>query len=177
MANNSIYGIRDYFSKLKTGLRTSHQFQLEIDRLGDLVVYASSATLPGRSLNSEPVPFFGFNFQVPTNTDYTHEWPITIRCDKDMIIYRRFKEWADEISSLANNTAGKKAQVPTDNARLYLLSSTLNDVTTTYKLIGIFPSNISDISFAHDNNGIATFDVTITLQYHFEDSQEVDPLQ
>ena len=169
--------LNDFYNTVKDkGLKTNHQFQIQCDKFQSYVAYAQSASVPGRAIHVEEVPFYGFPLNVPTNTTYTKEWNLTIRCDREMVIRSLFENWMNEISDLRNNTGGSKAQIPSEKARVHLLDETMTDVDKTYVLEGMFPSTLGDISVSHSDNGIMTFDVTLTFQYWY-DEPDGDPMK
>ena len=176
----SIKSLRDYYSTVKSaGLRVEHEFAIEIGApsfalaqgFNDYIVYALSANLPGREIETQPTPYFGFDFQVPVNTKYTQTWDLTIRLDKDMVVRNLFEVWFDRISNLAYSTGGSKGIIPSDSyAMVHMLSPDFfntgtGSVSRSYRLEGVFPSRLGDVRLDHGGNGIATFDVTLTFQY------------
>lgn len=178
MANDSIIPLRDFYNTItRQGLRTQHQFQISIgrDELSDMIVYASSAALPGRKIEAQGAKFYGFEFQVPVNTTYTQEWKLSFRCDTGMKIRKIFEDWMNEISDLDLNTGGSKGIVPDTDATFMLLDETLTNSIRTYKMVGMYPMDLSDITHSHDNSELSTFDVTMKFQYWYPEDQK-DPL-
>lgn len=183
MPNNNVHQIKDFYNAIvkDKGLRTLHQFQVQIGNLAGVAdfsqyeIFAASANLPGRKLTPENVPFYGFNFNVPTATDYDHEWTLTMRCDREMKVRGLFESWMDVICALKNNTGGGKAQIPNTNVKMHMLNSDMTSIDKTYVMVGVYPTTIGPIAFSHDSTAIATFDLTIMLQYWYDD-KETDPL-
>lgn len=196
--NNDIKTLKNFYEVLTTkGLRTQHMFQLQfsgtenpyITRLQNenFVVYANSANVPGRQIVNEAVPFYGFPFQVPVNTTYTQTWECNMRCDKNLEVRSIFEGWMDLISDLKKSTGGSKGMVPVNTyALVHLLSPDFfnegSDATVvrTYKCVGIYPSNLGDMTNDHSSNAISTFATTFTFQYWYPystgDGAGEDPL-
>jgi hypothetical protein len=202
VTNASIKTLKDFYSAITTkGLRTNHMFQLEfaggdplskpyIDQLNtdNYIVYAQSAAVPGRQIVNEAVSFYGFPFQVPVNTTYVQTWDCNVRCDKDVQIRDIFEGWMNSISDLSKSTGGSKGIVPVGTyALLHLLSpdffnaSGNANIVRTYKMMGIYPSNLGNIEQDHNSNAITTFSTTFTFQYWYpvrgdETGDGIDPL-
>ena len=202
-SNATIKTLRDFYSTITTnGLRTNHMFQLEfasgdadigaaaIKRLnqGNFIVYAQSAAVPGRTIVNEAVSFYGFPFQVPVNTTYTQTWDCNVRCDTNLEMRDIFEGWMDTVSSLAKSTGGSKGLVPVNTyALVHLLSPDFfnqngaANVVRSYKMVGIYPSNLGNIEQDHNSNAISTFSTTFTFQYWYpvkfgESGDGIDPL-
>lgn len=187
MANETIKGLKDFYTTISSnGLRVQHQFAIEFGGSGipadisNLVpIYATGATLPGRKTEVQPTPFYGFPFQIPVNLSYTQTWNCTVRSDINMAVRKAFEEWFNKYADLSKNTGGMKGVVPTgDYALIHLLSAsyfnsgisqgaTAGQVSRTYRLEGIFPSDIGDMPQSHSSNAIAEFPMTFTFQYWY----------
>ena len=191
----SILSLKDFYNTVKTnGLRTNHEFQIEFGGLptgaADMdkyIVYAQSAGLPGRTIEAQPTPYYGFNFQVPTNTTYDQTWELTIRLDKDANVRKIFEDWFNVIANLANSTGGKKGMIPDGSyALVHLLSPEFFNgntaaISKTYRLEGVFPSTMGPLTLDHSDNSISTFTMTLMFQYWYPSdaagSQGNDPLR
>lgn len=189
MANYSIKSLSNFYEKLKNpGLRTNHQFQMEfngddVDSQWDsFIVFAESTSLPGRRTVSTPTPFYGFNFQVPTNIQYDQEWTVNIRCDKNLTTRKLMEAWFDKTGALKNSTGGKKGIVPSNTyALVHMLSPDFFNQGSaaapikTYRMVGVYPLTLGAINLAHGDNGISTYSVTFQLQYWYDEADS-DPL-
>lgn len=178
----SILSLRDFYNTVKdNGLRTNHEFQIEFGglpvRAADMdkfVVYAQSAGLPGRTIEAQPTPYYGFNFQVPTNTTYEQTWELVVRLDKNVEIRTIFEEWFDYIASLKNSTGGKKGLIPSGSyALVHLLSPEFFNnnsaaISKSYRLEGVFPSSLGALTLDHSDNSISTFTMTLMFQYWYQ---------
>jgi len=177
----AIKSLKNFYDTVRNkGLRTNHEFQIEFagvpvaqSDFEEFVVYAQSAGMPGRTIEAQPTPFYGFEFQVPTNTKYEQTWTITVRADKDLKSRVMFEEWFDYIADLRKSTGGKKGLIPQGSyGVVHMLSPEFfnNDqaeVSRTYRLEGLFPTELGALTLDHSDNGISTFDVTLMFQYWF----------
>lgn len=175
------YHLENFYDVLtRRGVRTQHQFQLELDgskdRFGDLELYCQSANLPGRQQVDQPISYHGFNFNVPSNLTYDTTLNLTFFLDTNLEILDAFNDWADDIANLAEDTGGMKGRVPTDNIRLMLLDNTLKDEVKTYVLVGAYPSNIGQVTLNQGSNSIQTIDITMKFQYWY-DEENKDPFK
>lgn len=180
MSNESIKTLQEFYSNLKNkGLRTDHQFSVELPTtpltLQDVPIYAASTNLPGRQITNEGAFFYGFPFQIITNTTYTQEWSLTIRSDVKMTIRDAFEEWSNQSSDIAKNTGGQKGIITNAECKVHLLDNDMQTVVKTYTLVGAFCSNIGEMTLDHNSSSISTFPVTIAFQYWY--SGTVDPLK
>ena len=197
----AIKSLRNYYSTVKeSGLRVGHEFAIEIASLpANLAngfeyysVYAQSASLPGREIETATAPFYGFDFQIPVNTKYTQTWPITIRLDKDMNVRSLFEIWFNTIADLSKSTGGSKGVIPSDTyAMVHMLSPDffnagnggIGSISKSYRLEGVFPTSLGEVRLSHDDNTISTFDVTLAFQYWYataiggDTSNVMDPLR
>ena len=107
---------------------------------------------------------------------YTQEWPITVRCDQNINLRQVFLDWENNAASLYNNAGGLLGTfASTVDAKMILLGEDNQKVMKKYILRGVFPTNTGNIQFDQGNNGIATFNVTLTFQYWY-DEDSGDPL-
>lgn len=194
----SIKSLRDYYSTVKaSGLRVDHEFAIEIAPASSglasgfeyYTVYAQSASLPGREIETVTAPFYGFDFPIPVNTKYTQTWPLTIRMDKDANVRDLFETWFNKIADLSKSTGGSKGVIPSDTyAMVHLLSPDFfntgtGSISRSYRLEGVFPTNLGEVRLDHAGNAISTFDVTLAFQYWYatavggDTSNANDPLR
>jgi hypothetical protein len=194
----AIKSLKDFYQTVRNnGLRTNHEFQIELagipigqDNFEKYIVYAQSAGMPGRTIEAQPTPFYGFDFQVPTNTKYEQTWTVTIRADKDLKTREMFEDWFDYVADLRKSTGGQKGLIPSGSYGIvHLLSPEFfneggsADVSRTYRLEGLFPTELGALTLDHSDNGISTFDVTLMFQYWYptdsggSTSDSEDPLR
>lgn len=193
ISNSDVKTLKQFYDTIKTnGLRTNHQFQIQFGGsdvptdLNTYVVYAMSASVPGKTIVTQDTPFYGFPFKVPVNVTYDQTWTMTFRCDTQLKIRAAIEDWSNKYADLAKSTGGSKGKIPTNSyALVHLLDpSFFNDsgsasVSRTYKLVGVFPSTLGNMAQNHGDNGLTTFDVTLAFQYWYPvdaDGNGTDPL-
>ena len=120
--------LSEYYEKMKSaGVRLKHQFLLEIPRLGtDFKYFATTADLPGRTLEETDIAFHGFTFRIPTNTSFDGTMDINIRSDMGNELRTNIDIWQNDHSNLAMGGGGKK-RIPVEVAHLDLLDETLGN--------------------------------------------------
>ncbi len=190
--NYKVYGLKDFYTEIKDkGLRVQHQFAIQFggsvpQNVQDLApIYVESASLPGRRIVNQPSNYFGFPFQIPVNTQYTQEWSCQVKCDAEAKIRAAFENWMDNYADLRKNTGGSKGRVPTNTyALVHLLKpeffnnnkgSSDPQIARTYRLEGIFPVNLDNITQSHTSNNLVVFGMTFAFQYWYIDGD--DPLE
>lgn len=121
-----------YYEKMKeVGIRMNHQFIVDIPKLGpDFMFFATTADLPGRTIEENEVPFHGVTFRTPSVTTFPGEMTITVRSDMANEIRSLIEIWANDHADLAMGGGGKK-RIPSELAHLYLLDETLGNAYTS----------------------------------------------
>lgn len=161
-------GILDFYS-VAQGKEFARDFLFRVISLGpfssDDLLFVKTATLPGKEISNQVVPFFGLDFNVPGSVKYTGSaaWALTIRCDEGLNIRNKLENWMNEIFDIQTSTG--KYGVPTEIATLDLLGKDLERVRR-YEFVGIYPVSIGEISY--DVGGTGTpleFQSTFSYQY------------
>jgi hypothetical protein len=151
----------------------ARQFQFRVTQLGttnlgeDSFVYIETASVPGRQINNQPVPFMGLTFNVPGTASYpsSENWPVTFRCDQNYNIRSvlesmTFQTFDDQTSTGNYNTPG-----PASVINLNLLGKRMETIRQ-YKLIGAYVVSIPNMQYNLGDNGqIVTFEATLAYQY------------
>lgn len=139
-----------------------------------------AASLPGSQMGIATTAFMGREFKHPGNPVYG-DWTVTIYNDEDFTIRNSFEKWMNALnghrSNLRNPQAVSSDQYSVDVYVMQYAKKGLDIATNrsdfraggslkTYKLIGAWPSNISPIELAYDNNNtIEEYSVTFTYQW------------
>ena len=118
--------LAEYYQKMKSaGVRLKHQYIVSIPRLGDdFKFFATSAQLPGRSLQDAEIAFHGVKFKIPTVTEFEQTMDLNIRADMGNEIRTNIEIWMNDHSNLAMGGGGKK-RIPDEVFRVDLLDETL----------------------------------------------------
>jgi hypothetical protein len=132
-----------------------------------LTFMCKTAQLPGSTINSVPVNYFGRELKFSGNRTFT-DWTITIINDEDFVIRNAFERWMAGINSHNLNVRNPAALAP-------LGYSVDGDVTQfgkngntlkKYKFIGLFPTDLTPIDVDWGSNDtIEEFTVTLAFQW------------
>ena len=173
---SEVYSLNQFLQQMKqTGLRLGYQFQVTVDKLDDLQFFATSANLPGRTITAADVPYFGLNFKISTNAEWGGgEWSINARVDNDLIIKKRLESWMNEFADLKKNGGGNHKM--TDyKVRIDLLDNTMQKITDTYILVGVFPTSMGELGLDQSAADIVAMDINLAYQYWYNE-KDGDPL-
>lgn len=147
----------------------ARDFQFRVRTLGPFVandlLYIKTATLPGKEITNQEVPFMGLNFNVPGSVKYTgsNAWEVLFRCDEGLNIRNKAENWIKEIFDDATSTG--KYGVPTEQASMDLLGKDLNPIRR-YNFIGIYPVTLGPINYNIEGDG-KPLDFPVTFAYQF----------
>lgn len=139
----------------------------------DLVnLLCKSAALPASNLGVIEVPFRGRTVKIAGDRTFD-TWTATFINDRNFVIRNAMERWMRTINAHEANTA--ELTVPNPNAgytadifiqQLERDASAGGSVLRSYKLVGCFPTNVSQIDLAYDSNDqIEDFTVEFQLQY------------
>jgi hypothetical protein len=151
----------------------ARQFQFRVVQLANTnfdesqLIYAETATLPGRAITNIPVPFMGLQFNVPGTATYpgSDAYAITFRCDQAYNI-RAILENAtfntfDDGTSTGDYNIARNSSVITLN----LLNKNGN-TARQYTLYGAYVVSVGESSYNLGDNGtIQTVPATLAYQY------------
>jgi hypothetical protein len=170
-----IYGLNEFMAQMKnTGLRLGYQFQVTVPNLDNIQFFATSTSLPGKTINPVEVPYFGQNFKIPSNADYGGEWSITTRVDNELSIKKALMKWMNEFSNMAKNGGGNK-KITEYNVYIDLLDNDLQKITDTYVLVGVFPTSMGELGLDQSAADIVELEISLNFQYWYNKS-DGDPL-
>ena len=170
--------LADFFNVLKTEpIRLQNQFQVyvssgysEVDRaLENITIWATSTAVPGRKVETAPLPYMGYEFKVPTRLSMTQTMNLSIRSDMNMVIRNAFLKWQSYIANPdiegGSNTEGDKRIPANSFVRIRLLNDKFDTDVNIYKLAGVMPESIGDLQVSNENATPSTFDVSLVFQY------------
>ncbi|MBN31678.1 MAG: hypothetical protein CL845_06760 [Crocinitomicaceae bacterium] len=167
----AILGVDDFKSKLVGGGARSNMFKVTCNfpsyAQGD--VELSSFMIKGAQFPSSvvaPVPVLFRGRQLQVAGDRTFEpVSLTVINDTGFEVRNSFERWMNGINEHNNNSGLSN---PTDYQADMIIEQ-LNkqgEVTKTYDLRGVFPTNLSTIELSYDNeNQIEEFTVEMQVQY------------
>ena len=128
---------------------------------------ARGTSLPGDSISSIGVNYFGREIKLAGNRSFT-DWSITVIQDEDFNLRNAFERWMSGINSHVANLR-LPAMLPGDggyqqDAYVTQYSKT-GDIIKVYKLVGCFPTDVSAIDVDWSNDGIEEFTVAFAYQW------------
>jgi hypothetical protein len=131
-----------------------------------------TAQLPGSSVGTVPVQYFGRELKFAGNRTFT-DWTVSIINDEDFVIRNAFERWMNGINSHGGNLRAAAAAASLG----YTVDSEVRqygkqgDVLKKYKFIGLFPTDVSPIDVDWgSNDSIEEF--TVSLSYQWWESVE-----
>lgn len=133
-------------------------FQLKIDstRYPNLEYFCSGVTLPSLGVSEVQTPYGSINTSEPGDRLTFGDLVIKFNVTEDMDNYIETYDW---IRSLVVDDYAYKA-----DATLAILSSH-NNVTREVKFDGIFPVDISEITFSATETEVAYVEANVTFKY------------
>lgn len=133
----------------------------------ELTFMARSAQLPGSSIGSVIVPYFGREVKFAGNRTFP-DWTITVINDEDFLIRNAFERWFNGINGNAFNRRNSSFQTPIS----YSVDATVTQYGKTgsqikvYQFVGMFPIDVSPVDLDWGaNDTIEEFAVTFQYQY------------
>ena len=138
----------------------------------DDLVYATTATLPGKQISPKSVPYNGFEFRIPGTVTYNNSDGFTIGfyCDATTNARVQMENWVTETFDDATTTGDG---VLHDNSTITLVQlDTKFEPLRTYKLHGVFPVNSGDIAYSMVGTGeVISMDITLAYQFYRRDNE------
>lgn len=156
------------------GARTS-QFEVYITNPidptadADTPLRCKAAQLPGRTINNIEVFHYGRPIKVAGNSTY-EDWTVTFYNNEDFSIHDSMMAWANAINAPVENVRGTGSSSILDyksSALVYQKSQT-GAIIKVYEVVGIYPTNVSAIELAWENEAIQEFQVTFAVDYWLE---------
>jgi hypothetical protein len=128
---------------------------------------AKTAQLPGSTVGTVTVPYFGRELKFAGNRTFT-DWTLTIINDEDFAIRNSLENWMNLINSHASNVRSAAAKAPggySVDAVVTQYGKT-NEVLKTYNFVGLFPIDLAAIDLDWgSNDSIEEYSVTFAYQY------------
>jgi len=138
----------------------------------DQLVYATTANLPGKKIKPVPVPYSGFEFNVPGPVAYneTTGYNITFYMDSQTTARVAMENWItetfDEETSVGDGL---------HNNNIITLAQLDNEfnIVRTYKLFGVFPVEVQSVEYSIGNadGSVVSFNATFAYQFYRRDNE------
>ena len=158
-------------------IRTTNMFEMQVTSgypdidsvLESITMYGEGFQLPDRQVQAAQAPFKGYNLQIPTVMQMTNTHTMNVRADAAGEIRRAFLAWqgktADPAISDGSVFAGDRRMNVKGVIRIQLLDNDMVTVAETYKMIGVFITNVGGLQVSHQGANISTFQVGFASQY------------
>lgn len=127
-------------------------------------LYAKSYAIPGKTIQNIDVPYSGFQFKYPGQVAYDkpNPYPISFKTPQDYLVRNALERWmlATQDESIGVGTGLPCPESSMDIAVL------MNDgrIGRAYKLIGMYPSGLSEIQYNQEENTITEFTADFAYQ-------------
>jgi len=137
-----------------------------------LTFLCKSAQLPGSTLGTVPLFYFGRELKFAGNRNFA-DWTITIINDENFKIRKAFESWMNGINShvanLRTGAAGSPSGYSVD-AKVDQYDK-IGNIIKSYKFVGAFPVDISPIDLDWGSNDtIEEFSMTLAYQWWESDT-------
>lgn len=166
--NQNAFAIDQFRANFRNGARgylfyVAPTFPSRLSSAGSVnpTYLARSSTIPGRTIEEVNTNWQGYNFPLGGKSTFT-DWSITYTVDKECQLYTKYIDWLDMIHNPETNVHGDPIDYAVDQS-VQLLSLDGTKGILTAKLIGSFPSSVSELTLDYGSNEILTFTVTFKL--------------
>lgn len=136
--------------------------------------YCKSAQLPGSTIGTVVVPYFGREVKVAGNRTFA-DWSVTIINDEDFVIRNAFERWHRGINENVLNLRSPQALSTSPaapglsyavDAEVYQYAKIGGAPIKKYKFTGLWVNDISQIDLDWgSNDAIEEYSVTLSYQY------------
>jgi hypothetical protein len=137
-----------------------------------LTFMAKAAQLPGATLGTVPVYYFGRELKFVGNRSFA-DWTITVINDENFQIRRAFESWMNGINAHGDNVRTSTAASPADYSSDAVVNQydKTGNIIKSYKFVGAFPVDLSPIDLDWGSNDtIEEFTMTMAYQWWETDS-------
>jgi len=128
---------------------------------------AKTAQLPGSTINSFPLYYFGRELKFAGNRTFT-DWTLQIINDEDFLIRNALESWMNSINSHVSNVRNPNAVNPSNysvDAEVTQYGKAGQELKK-YKFVGVFPVDVAPIDLDWgSNDSIEEYAATFAFQY------------
>lgn len=139
------------------------------EAMRDFSFTCKTAQLPSQQLGTIELPYFGRRIKVPGDRTFI-EWSITVINDETFSVRSAFQSWSSAINSHVGNLRSRGTIYANGIITQY---SKVGDPIKQYRLIDLWPSDISPIDVSWENNDTVE-EFTVTLQYNWWEDETTD---
>lgn len=129
-------------------------------------VYATTYSVPGRSISNIQLPYQGFNFNIPGMVQYDqpNPWPINFRTPGDYLVRNALERWSFAVVSDETSCGAFHIPCPDTTIDIAIISPKC-EVLRVYRLHGVYPQSISNIEYNQEAVEITQFTANFHYQY------------
>lgn len=133
----------------------------------DDLVYATTATLPGKAIGNIAVPYMGLNFNVPGTVTYSgsEAYSLAFRADESYNLYNKFQQVINDTFNDADSTGNYFTPKASSVIDLVQLDKEMNRVGQ-YQLVGCSIRSLEALSYDTTNAGEVQM-FTVAIAYHY----------
>jgi hypothetical protein len=135
-----------------------------------------TAQLPGSTIGSVPVNYFGREVKVAGNRTFA-DWTVTIINDEDFVLRNAMENW---LRGINDNVTNLRRALTTQQ---YTSDAVVNQygkggkILKSYKFVGMFPVDVTPIDLDWgSNDAIEEYSVTFQYQYWETTDREVSAI-
>lgn len=160
------FNVNEMRSQLTFGGARSSLFQVRlqnpVNALADLKTpfMCKAASLPGQTLGTIEVPYFGRKIKLPGDRTY-EPWQVTIINDEDFLIRNALEQWSHAINSPEGNIRSLTTYVSQAQVLQYSKTGT---VIREYTFHNLHPSNVDPIEVNWETTDTIE-EFQVTFQY------------
>jgi hypothetical protein len=139
----------------------------DVDIAEEDLVYVTTSSLPGKTIQDVVVPYMGLDFHVPGTVKYngSEGYQLTFRADESYNLYDKFQQVINDTFNDSDSTGNYFTPKSSSVIDLVQLNKELNRVSQ-YQLVGCSIRSIGDLSYDVTASGdVQTF--TVTIAYHY----------
>lgn len=133
---------------------------------------AKSAQLPGSTINSFPLYYFGRELKFAGNRTFT-DWTLQIINDEDFLVRNALETWMNSINSHVTNVRNPNAVNPSNYSVDAVVTQfgKAGQELKKYKFVGVFPVDVAPIDLDWgSNDSIEEYATTFAFQYWESDT-------
>lgn len=128
---------------------------------------AKSAQLPGSTVGTVPLFYFGRELKFSGNRSFT-DWTLQIINDEDFLIRNALESWMNALNSHESNIRNSAALTSSDYSVDAVVTQygKAGNVLKSYNFVGVFPLDVSPIDLDWGSNDtIEEYSTTFAFQY------------
>lgn len=127
-------------------------------------LYWNSASIPGRKITDMPLKYQGFTFHVPGPVEYSGSWKVDFKVPGDFLVRNALERWSFETYNEETSCGNFSIPCPSSTIDIGLIDNKCR-IIRQYRLVGVYPSDIGEISYDQTSTEIASFPMTWAYQW------------